>query len=235
MIQRCLNAFRRGRSVKVGQPNRSAFLPRTSRQVRSRPQVNAHALLNEDFRAASRCGPRGTEFQALFVLVDDPFHGHVPALRYAQCLENAHAGDVGRCVFAHDLAHHQLQGQAMLALLLLRHLAHQATNRQRISRLLPLAKRQLELHDPPIVGVVAKQRSIDLFPIQGPQKQRCNFGPATRAEQIFEGHLAQLGDFSSEATLPCRIGIQKLARRAQRGNHLIRILEQIPVALLRFA
>ena len=135
-------------------------------------------------------------------------------------LENAHAGNIGGSVFAHDLAHHQLQRQAMLALLLLRHLAHQATNRQRIARLLPLAEAQLELHDPPIVGVVAQQRSVNLLAIQGPQKQRCNFGPATGAEQIFEGHLAQLGDFSSEAALPCRIGIQKLARRAQRGNHL---------------
>jgi len=219
--------FRRGRSVKVGQPNRSG-LPATHVPASPlRPQVNVHASLNET--SARRPGAAHAALNsALFVLVDDHFTAMSQPCDTHNASRMRMLATSDDAFSTHDLAHHQLQGQASRSrACLLRHLAHQATNRQRISRLLPW----LSVSSNPWIRHRqewwrSNARSICSHP--GPAKQRCKFRPATRAEQIFEGHLAQLGDFSSEATLPCRIGIQKLARRAQRGNHLIRILEQIP-------
>ena len=168
--------------------------------------------------------------------VDLPLDGHIPALGDAQGLENAHGGDFGGGVFAHDLADHQLQRQAVLALLLLGHVAQQAADGERIAGLLALAQAQLEFQHAAIGGVVAQRGAVDRLAIERAAKERGDFGAAAGAEQLIEGfEVEQRGVVVAEAALPGRIGVEKRARRAERGDHLARVLEQIAIALLRFA
>jgi hypothetical protein len=64
-----------------------------------------------------------------------------------------------------------LQRQAVLALLLLRHIAHQAAQRQRIARLLPLAQAQLKLQHMPVQRVVPQRRAFNRLAFQRPPEQ----------------------------------------------------------------
>ena len=124
------------------------------------------------------------EFQPVLLGVDPPFERHVPALGDAEGLENAHGGNFRGGVFAHDLAHHQLQGQAMLALLLLGHIAQQAAHGKRIAGLLPLAEAQLQFQHAAVGSVVAQRGAVHRLAIQGAAEERGHLSAATRSQTV---------------------------------------------------
>jgi hypothetical protein len=174
--------------------------------------------------------------QAVFLGVDLPFEGHVPALRDAEGLKNAHGGDFRGGVFAHDLADHQLQGQAVLALLLLGHVAQQAAHGQRIAGLLPLAQAQFQFQYAAVGCVWRKDaRSTTRRPGRGGRGPPLRRG--WRAKELFKRIEGEQSGSSvqAEASLPGGIGIEKLSRRAERGDHLAGVFEEVAIPLLRFA
>ena len=79
-------------------------------------------------------------------------------------------------MFADNLAHDQLQGQAVLALLLLGYVAHQAAHGQRIARLLALAEAQFQFQHAPVRRVVAQRSAIHHFAIEGAAEERGRLG-----------------------------------------------------------
>ena len=129
---------------QVGDPDGAAILPGAAGQVSAFFQGESHALLDEGLGAVAGSAPGGAELEPILFGVDLPFDGQVPALGDAEGLENAHGGDFRGGVFTHDLADHQLQSEAMLALLLLGDVAQQATHGQWISGFLALAQAQLQ-------------------------------------------------------------------------------------------
>ena len=176
-----------GHGSQVGEPDGAAFLPGAAGKVGPAGEGEAHAFLNEDFGAAPGSSPGGAEFQTFFLGVDSPFDGHVPALGDAKSLEDAHGGDIRGRIFADDLADHQLQGQAVFALLLLGDIAEQAANGERIAGLLPLAEAQFQFQDAAIGGVMAQRCPVHHLAIEGAAKERGHFGAAAVAEELFKG------------------------------------------------
>ena len=165
--------------------------------------------------------------------VDLPFDGHVPSLGDAQRLQDAHRGRFRGSALAHDLAHHQLQRQAVLALLLLGHVAQQAADGERIAGLLPLAQAQLQFQYAPVGCVVAQRGAVNRFAVQGAAEQRSHLGTATGPEQLLKRfQCQQRGMVQAKTPLPGGIGVQKSSRRAQRGDHLAGVLKQVAVTLL---
>ena len=76
-------------------------------------------------------------------------------------------GNLGRGVLAHDLADDQLQGEAVLALVLLGHIAQQAAHGQGIAGLLALAEAQFEFQDAAVGSVVAQRRAVHRLAVRG--------------------------------------------------------------------
>ena len=142
------------------------------------------------FRFFARNAPCGAEFKPVFFRVDVPLHRDVPALRNAQRLQHPHGRHLGRDVFAHDLAHQQLQCQAMLALLLLRHIANQALHGHRLACPAPLMQAHLQLLHMAVGCFVANRSAIDRFAIQRLLQQRRYFFAAARPEDILERVVA---------------------------------------------
>ncbi len=168
--------------------------------------------------------------------VHHPFDGHVPSLREAQRLQDAHARGLARRVFPYDLAHGKLQRQPVLALLLLGHVAQQAAHRQRNARLLAPAQAQLQVQYAAVGCMVAQRRALHGLAVQRAAEQRRRLGPHVRGKQILEGmKILKPRGVHSEAALPRRIGIEKLSCRAERGQHLGGVLEEVAVPLLRLA
>ena len=131
--------------------------------------------------------PGRTELEAIFVVVDDPFNGHVPALRYAESFKDAHGGDFRRSVFSDDLAYHELQGEAMLALLLLGHVTKKAANCEGIAGLLALAQAELKLEHAAVGSVVAQGGAVDTLSIEGAPEVRSDLATASGREELFKG------------------------------------------------
>ncbi len=142
------------------------------------------------------------------------FNRHVPALRNAESFEDAHGRDFRRSIFSDDLAHHQLQSQAVFALLLLGHVAHQAAYGQGIAGFLPLAEAQLQFqHAAVAVWLRNGARSII-----SPSSARRNSAATSPRHAVpnsssneFSVHQRVVTD--AEASLPRRVGIKKLPRR----------------------
>ena len=132
---------------------------------------------------APQAEPNSSRFSSALTV---PLNGHIPALGNAEGFENAHGGHFGGSVFTDDLAHHQLQRQAVFALPLLGHIAQQAADSERISGLLPLAQAQLQLEHAAIGGVIAKGGAVDDFAIKGAAEKRGHFTAATGGEQLVE-------------------------------------------------
>ena len=204
----------------------------------SAPLARVSPMLSWIRVSARRPGaPQAVENSSRFSFcVHLPFDGQIPSLGDAKRLEDAHGGNFGGRALAHDLAHHELQRQAMFALLLLGHVAQQAAHGQRIAGLLPLAQAQFELQDAAVGGVVAQRGALHRLAVQGAAKERGHLGAATRPKEIFKRIQRQQRRLvQAKASLPCGIGIQEAPRRAQRGNHLAGVLKQVAIALLRLA
>ncbi len=235
MPQRGPDPLSRRRRGQVGHPDGPSLLPYPARQPHPIGQRHAHALLDHGLGIPVRSAPRGAEFQQVLFGIHFPLESKVPALRNAQCFENPHGGHIGGAVFCHDLAHHQLQRQPLLSLSLLRHIAQQAPHRQRVSGLLALAQAQLELQHPSVTGVAAQGIPVHHFAVQCTPEQGRHIRATRWPEQLLERVQGQqAGIVQPETALPGRVGVKKLAARAQGCDHFARILKQIPIALLRF-
>jgi hypothetical protein len=73
---------------------------------------------------------------------------------------------------AHDLAHRQLQRQAVLALLLLRHIAHQAAHRQRNARLLTAAQAQFQFQHAAVGVWWRREYAVHQLAVEGAAEKR---------------------------------------------------------------
>ena len=167
LAQGGLDAGGSGNGIEVGDPDRAALFPGAARQLGAARQGQAHALLNEGFRAMPRRAPRGRELKLVLLCVDLPLDGQIPSLGDAERLEDAHRGNLRRRAFADDLADDQLQRQAVFALLLVGHVAQQAANGERIAGLLPLAQIQFELEDAAVGSVVAQRGAFNRLAVEG--------------------------------------------------------------------
>ena len=127
MPQRGCNPWSGRSGFQIGNPNGTALQPDPAGKAHAAGQRYAHALLDHGLGGSVRGAPGGAELENVFFAVDFPFESQVPALRDAQRFENPHGGHIGRSVLSHDLADHQLQGQAVLAPFLLGDIAHAGT------------------------------------------------------------------------------------------------------------
>ncbi len=175
-----------GHGSQFRNPDRTAILPRAPGEVGSACKGEAHAFLNQSFCATSRGSPRGTEFKPLFFRIDAPFHGQIPALRYAQSFKNAHGRDFGGSVLSDNLADDQLQRKTVFPLPLLGYIAQQATNGEGISRLLALAEAHLQLENAAIGRVMPKRLAVDYVAIQGAPEQRRHFAAGVCRKELFK-------------------------------------------------
>ena len=84
--------------------------------------------------------------------------------------------------------------------------------------------------------MVAEGRTVHRLAIEGAAEERGHLAGATGLKELFKRiERKERGIVPGEASLPGRIGIQELSRRAERGNHLAGVLEQVAIAFLRLA
>jgi hypothetical protein len=144
--------------------------------------------LNEGFRVPARYSPGGSEFEMLLLGDDNPKNGHIPSLRDAQRLKDAHACGLGRCAFTHDLAHCKLQRQPILALSSAA--LHRATRSARqvgFAGLLTAAEAQFQFDYAAVGSVVAQGSALHhLRHLKRAAKERRHFAPDARLKQIVE-------------------------------------------------
>jgi hypothetical protein len=84
--------------------------------------------------------------------------------------------------------------------------------------------------------MVAHRRAINRLAVERASEQRRNLGPGGGFEQVLERvQRQQFRMIHAKASLPGRIGVEKLSGGAERRDHLARVLEQIAIPLLRLA
>jgi hypothetical protein len=114
-------------------------------------------------------------------------------------------------IFAHDLADHELQGQAVFALLLLGDVAQQAAHGEGIAGLLALAQAQFQFQMRPSgVWWRSGARSI-ASPSRARRKSAATSPRQLGPKEILKGIESQQGGIvQAEASLPGGIGIEEL-------------------------